>query len=374
MSMPPAGGISQVDAAAPVSEWKLPDRILIVRLGAMGDIIHSLPAVTALREVFPDATLGWLIEERWAELLCTLPTPRSGPRSPQRPLIDRMHTVTTRQWRSAPFSTQTWERMAAGLSDLRAARYQVAVDLQGAVRSSLLAKWSGAPVIYGTAQPRENVATMFYTRPVVTTGNHIVEQNLSLAEAVAHRPLRVPRVEFPRDEVAEQECDRNLKDRGIQEFALLNPSAGWGAKQWPADRYGHVAKQLAEDGVKSLINFGPGEEDIARAVHAASAGAAETITGSLTQLIALTRRARLFIGGDTGPMHLAAAMGIPVVGIFGPTDPARNGPFGTPNVVLRSASSSTSYKHLAQPDRGLLEITSEEVAAAAGEFLQERHA
>jgi heptosyltransferase-1 len=109
-------------------------------------------------------------------------------------------------------------------------------------------------------------------------------------------------------------------------------------------------------------------------VHAASAGAAETITGSLTQLIALTRRARLFIGGDTGPMHLAAAMGIPVVGIFGPTDPARNGPFGTPNVVLRSASSSTSYKHLARPDRGLLEITSEEVAAAAGEFLQERHA
>jgi heptosyltransferase-1 len=201
-----------------------------------------------------------------------------------------------------------------------------------------------------------------------------VEQNLSLAEAVADRPLKVLRVEFPHDEAAEQECDRRLKERSIQGFALLNPSAGWGAKQWPADRYGQAAKQLAEGGVKSLINFGPGEEDTARAVQAASSGSAETFTGSLTQLIALTRRARLFIGGDTGPMHLAAALGVPVVGIFGPTDPVRNGPFGTRNIVLRSASSNTSYKHLDQPDRGLLEISPEEVVGAARKLLQERHA
>ena len=374
MSMPPPDGVSQEIATAPVSERKLPDRILIVRLGAMGDVIHTLPAVTALRDAFPDAMLGWLIEERWAELLCALATPRSGPRSPQRPLVDRIHTVTTRQWRAAPFSTQTWERMAAGLSDLRAAQYRVAVDLQGAVRSSLLATWSGAPVVYGAAQPRENVASMFYTRRVIATGAHIVEQNLSLAEAVAHRPLKAPRVEFPHDQASEQECDRRLKECSIQGFALLNPSAGWGAKQWPADRYGQAAKQLAEGGVKSLINFGPGEEDTARAVQAASGGSAETFTGSLTQLIALTRRARLFIGGDTGPMHLAAALGVPVVGIFGPTDPVRNGPFGTRNIVLRSASSNTSYKHLAEPDRGLLEISPEEVVAAARKLLQERHA
>src|SRR5450755_3743245 len=107
------------------------DRLLIVRLGAMGDIIHGLPAVTALRTAFPDAMLGWLIEERWAELLCTLPTPRSGPRSAQRPLADRIHSVNTRPWRRAPFSAATWERIAAGLSDLRAARYETVVDLQG---------------------------------------------------------------------------------------------------------------------------------------------------------------------------------------------------------------------------------------------------
>src|SRR6266849_4976456 len=148
------------DAAAPVHA----QRLLIMRLGSMGDIIHTLPAVTALRQAFPEALLGWVIEERWAELLCTLPTPRSGARSPQRPLVERIHTVNTKQWRSAPFSNQTWEQMAAGLSELRAPRYEVAVDFQGAVRSALLARWSGAPVIYGVAQPRENVASMLYTR------------------------------------------------------------------------------------------------------------------------------------------------------------------------------------------------------------------
>ena len=134
-----------------------------------------------------------------------------------------------------------------------------------------------------------------------------------------------------------------------------------------------MARQLAEDGLKSLINFGPGEESIARAVEAASGGTAETFKGSLTQLMALTRRASLFIGGDTGPMHLAAALSVPVVGIFGPTNPVRNGPFGARNIVLRSPSSFTSYKHLAEPDHGLLEITSGQVVAAARQLLKERH-
>jgi heptosyltransferase I len=349
------------------------DRLLIVRLGAMGDIIHGLPAVTALRAAFPEAMLGWLIEERWAELLCTLPTPRSGPRSAQRPLVDRIHTVNTRPWRRAPFSAATWERVAANLSDLRAAQYETVVDLQGAVRSSLLARWSGAPVIYGAAQPRENLATMFYTRQVITRGEHVVEQNLSLAEAVAHRALKISEVQLPRDEAAEQECDRRLQAQETQRFALLNPGAGWGAKRWPAERYGEVARQLTDNGMKALINFGPGEEDLARAVKIASGGAAETFTGSITQLIALTRRASLFIGGDTGPMHLAAALGIPVVGIFGPTDPARNGPFQTRSIVLRSSVSNTSYSHSVPPDNGLLEISTGQVVAAARQLLEERH-
>lgn len=350
-----------------------PGRILIVRLGAMGDVLHGLPAVAALRAMFPGSAIGWLVEDRWAELLCTLPTPRSGPRSPQRPLVDRIHTVNMKQWRASLFSLQTWERIAAGLSDLRAQHYDVAIDFQGSIRSSLLAHWSGAPLIYGFAQPRENLASMFYNRQVIATGDHVVDQNLSLVHAVAQHPLLTPRVELPHDADAEQECDRWLKERGAEKFALLNPGAGWGAKQWPPDRYGQVAITLIENGLKILVNFGPGEDEIAQAVKAASNGAAETFTGSLTQLIALTRRARLLIGGDTGPMHLASALDVPVVGIFGPTDPARNGPFGTRNIVLRSSSSVTSYSHVADPDAGLLDISSEQVISAARRLLKESH-
>jgi lipopolysaccharide heptosyltransferase I len=345
-------------------------RLLVVRLGSMGDVIHTLPAVTALRRSFPDAMIGWVIEERWAELLCTLSTPRSGPRSPQRPLVDKIHTVNTRAWRSSPFSNQTWEQIAAGLSELRAGRYEIAADFQGAARSALIARWSGAPVIYGVAQPRENVASLFYTRQVLARGTHIIEQNLSLAQAVARQPLEISPVEFPYDETAETESDRRLSDQDIGKFVMLNPGAGWGAKQWPAERYGYVAKQLAEDGFKTLINSGPGEKNLAHAVEATSGGAAEEIACSLTQLIAITRRASLFIGGDTGPMHLAAALRIPVVGIFGPTDPARNGPFGTRSMVLRNPSSPTTHSRRQQPDAGLLEISSDQVLAAARQLLR----
>ena len=344
-------------------------RLLIVRLGAMGDIIHALPAVAALRQACPEAVIGWVIEERWAELLCTLPTPRSGPRSPQRPLVDRIHTVNTARWRKPLFSLQTCQEVAAALSDFRAPGYEVAVDFQGAIRSALIARWSGAPAVYGAAQPRENVASMFYTRTVITKGAHVVEQNFSLAEAVAGGSLKMPELQFPRDEAAEREYGRNLQEQGIRKFAVVNPGAGWGAKRWPEQRYGEVARELAKEGISVLINCGPGEDNLARGVKEASGGAAESIACSLTQLIALTRRACLFIGGDTGPMHLAAGLGIPVVAIFGPTNPVRNGPFGTKSIVLRSSSSVTSHARRHEPEEGLLEIGPGEVIAAARQLL-----
>jgi heptosyltransferase-1 len=154
------------------------------------------------------------------------------------------------------------------------------------------------------------------------------------------------------------------------EFAILNPGAGWGAKQWPAERYGAIAKELAKDGIRSLVNFGPGEETLALAVEAASEGAARKISCSIAELIALTRRARLLIGGDTGPMHLAAALKVPVVGIFGPTDPARNGPYGTETVVLRSPESVTNHSRRAPRDEAMLSITPVMVSSAARELLQ----
>lgn len=355
---------SPIPALRESAAWFIPGKLLIVRLGSMGDIIHTLPAATALRQAFPHTSLGWAIEERWAELLCALPEPRSGPLSPGRPLVDHVHTFKTKIWRKSMLSPQTWEQGAAALSELRAQRYEVAVDFQGAAKSALLARFSGARMIYGMAQPRENIASMLYTRQVAVRGRHVVEQNLSLAEAVVRRALQMPKIQFPRDEAAE----KRDQDRPPQ-FALINPGAGWGAKQWPAERYGQVARRLAQDGMQALVNFGPGEEPLMRAVVSASSDTATGVTGSLTELIALTRRARVFIGGDTGPLHLAAAFGIPVVAIFGPTNPARNGPFGTRSIVLRSSASSTSHARRAQPDPGILEISSDEVVAAARELL-----
>ena len=352
--------------------FSLPDirKLLMIRLGAMGDIVHTLPAVTALRRVFPNALFGWVIEERWAELLCTLRNPRSGPRSPQRPLVDRIHTVNAAHWRKSLSSLQTWQEIAAAVSDLRAPRYEVAIDFQGAIRSALIARWSGATTIYGAAQPRENIASMFYTRTVITNGKHVIEQNLSLAEAVARQSLEIPGMEFPNDDEAEREMGIRLQEEGIRDFVVVNPGAGWGAKRWPEQRYAAVASELAKDGLKVFVNYGPGEENLVRAVEEASCGAAKGTSCSLTQLIALTRRARSFIGGDTGPMHLAAALGVPVVAIFGPTDPARNGPFAAKSIVLRSTGSITSHTRRAEPEEGLLQITPAEVIAAARDLLR----
>jgi heptosyltransferase-1 len=343
--------------------------ILIVRLSAMGDIIHTLPAAAALRQAFPYATIGWLVEERWAQLLCTSRYPRSGARSPQRPLVDHVHTVNTAEWRRSPFSFNSWQQIAVSLSELRGVQYDATIDFQGAIRSALLARWSGAPIVYGSIQPRENAASMFYTRKILPAGTHVVEQALALSSALLPMGSAESLIEFPVDPDAEHKVAALTAD--LNAFAILNPGAGWGAKRWPAERYGQVAQELAKDGLSSLINFGPGEESLAVSVEAASAGAARRVSCSLSELIALTRRARLFIGGDTGPMHMAAALKVPVVAIFGPTNPARNGPFGTRSIVLRSTISTTDHTRYRDPEKGLLEITVTEVLAAARKLFRD---
>jgi len=338
----------------------------------MGDIIHALPAASALSAALPEATIGWIVEERWVELLCAASEPRSGPRSPRRPLVDKVHAVDTKTWRKNLLSMQTWERTGAMLSDLRAGHYEVAVDFQGAVRSAFLARCSAAPTIYGFRQPRENVASMFYTRRVLAEHEHVVQQDLSLAEDVLNKSVVSGPVKFPYDDAAETRCEAWLQRESVRDFILLNPGAGWGAKQWPSDRYGQVAQLLAEDGFQSVMNVGPGEEKLAEAAVASSQGFAKAASFSLPELISLTRRAKLFIGGDTGPMHLAAALRVPVVALFGPTNPARNGPFDTKSIVLRHVSSRTSLSHRIAPDPGLQEIAVGEVVAAARQLMRQR--
>lgn len=351
------------------------ERVLIVRLSAMGDVIHTLPAVHFLRQAFPLAFIGWVIEERWAELLCAPGFPRRGPRSSSRPLVDEVHTVNLKGWGRSLFSISTLQHAAKVWNDVRDVGYDVAVDLQGAMRSAVLARWSGARAVYGAAEPREAPASLWYTRRVVARGRHVIEQNLSVAEAlVGHRAAMTPielSGDLPREPLAEERISRRLVELGIGEFAILNPGAGWGAKRWPAERYGEVARKLLDQGVGSILNYGPGEEELVRAAEAASGGTTRAMSCSISELIALTRRARLFIGGDTGPLHLAAALRVPVVAIFGPTDPARNGPYGTRSIVLRSAESVTSHARRAAPDEGLLAIGSDAVVAAARELLRD---
>lgn len=345
------------------------ERLLIVRLGAMGDVIHTLPAAQALRDGFSRAQIGWLIEERWAELLCAPGTGRRGPRSTERPLADWVHTVNLPRWRKSLSQLSTFEQIARVWNDVRSARYQVAIDLQGAIRSAVLARWSAAPIVYGSAQPRELPASLWYTRQVIPRGSHIIEQNVSVVEGVVGTRLAVPAVTLPHDPAAEEQLGKDLVRQGLEEYAILNPGAGWGAKRWPAERYGEAAVRLAREGIRCLVNYGPGEEDLFERVNAASNGVVRPTKASVTGLIALTRAAKLFIGGDTGPLHLAAALQVPVVAIFGPTDPARNGPYGTRSVVLRSPASPTSHARHAQPDEGMLEIGVEAVVNAARELL-----
>ncbi len=349
------------------------ERLLIVRLSAMGDVIHTLPAVRFLRVAFPEAFIGWLIEERWSELLCAPGTARRGPRSPQRPLVDEVHTVNLKAWGKSLGSIPTWQHIAKIWNDVRSAGYDAAVDLQGAMRSAVLARWSGASVVYGAAEPREAPASLWYTRKVVARGRHVVEQNLSLAAAlVGHSETLLPSdisCTFPRDPQAEASIDEKLAGHGTGDFAILNPGAGWGAKRWPAERYGEVARKLAKHGLRSILNYGPAEEELMQAAVSASGGSARAMNCSVSELVTLTRRARLFVGGDTGPLHLAAALKVPVVAIYGPTDPARNGPYGTRSVMLRSPESATTHARNAEVDEGLLAIGSDVVVAAANKLL-----
>jgi heptosyltransferase-1 len=345
------------------------DRLLIVRLSAMGDVIHTLPAAQALRDAFPSATIGWIVEERWAELLCAPGTPRRGSRSRGRPLVDWVHVVRLTGWRKSLFDMNTVEQIARVWNDVRSVRYQVALDLQGAIRSAVLARLSGAPVVYGARQTRESPATLFYTRQQIARGTHVVEQNLALVEAVAGSKSSPDGVDLPRDLAAEQHIEQRLADAGVRQLAIINPGAGWGAKRWPAERYGAVARALACCGLQSIVNYGPGEDQLAREAEESSKGAAKAFALSITELIALTRRAKLFVGGDTGPLHLAAALQVPIVAIFGPTDPARNGPYGTRSIVLRNPTSPTSHARRVQPDEGMLEITVDSVIDAARRLL-----
>jgi lipopolysaccharide heptosyltransferase I len=301
-----------------------PLRVLVVRLGAMGDVLHAMPAIAALRARLPECRIGWVIDPRWSPLLSTA---RGEPRTPTMPLVDAVHTANARGWARKPLAVATWRAMRGLRNTLQEEKYDIAIDLQGAVRSAVIGRGSGAELV-GEEKPRERPARWFFSRKVPTQGVHVIEQAAEVVARAVGMPLIPMLPPLPCENAAEARVCAMLPD--AKPLVLLHPGAGWGAKRWPAERYGTVAAALARKGYEVVVNRAPGEDALAAAVAQSSGGAARDLATDMAELIAMTRRSVLVIGGDTGPAHLACALGKPVVGIYGPTDPARNGPWGVP--------------------------------------------
>jgi heptosyltransferase-1 len=341
-------------------------RLLVVRLGAMGDILHALPAVTALRQTHPDWVIDWVVEPHWQSLLAA---ERNSGRGPARPLIDHLHLAPTRSWRKAPFSRQTVHEINALRTAMKAAEYDAVIDLQGAIRSAVIARLAYGKRLIGEAEPRERAARWLFSERIATHGTHVIEQDIELASAIARDKLAPVPPLLPVDPAAEAWADKILPSTSHQPIVLINPGAGWGAKRWPAERYAAMAQCLIAGGCRILINVGPGEELLAGAILRQTGGAATPLVCSLAQLIAVTRRISLAIAGDTGPLHLACALERSVVGLYGPTDPSRNGPFGTRFIVLRSPESRRDHTRYQAPEAGLLTIQPDAVLRAANALL-----
>jgi len=337
-------------------------RVLVMRLSAMGDILHSLPAVTALREAHPEWRIGWAVEPQWRPLLATADATARGSAMP---VLNRVHIVPARQWARSPFSVKTLREVRQTRRELREERYDVCIDLQGAIRSALIARWARTERLIGEDVPRERIARWFFTDRVKTRGVHVIEQAIEVVNSIAGDKLPVRLPLLPVDADAERKADVIPAP-----FVLINPGAGWGAKRWPEERYAAVAARLRDAGYGVVVNAGPGEESLANEVEVLSGGAAAPLRSSIEELTAITRRAALVIGGDTGPLHLACALDRPAVGIFGPTDPARNGPFGCRYRVLRHPESKRDHTRHAAPEAGLLTITPDAVMDAASELLR----
>jgi len=302
--------------------------ILVVRLGAMGDIIHALPAAASLKHSFAGCQVTWVVEPRWAPLL------------EANPFVDRVVLLDRR----------TGAGLARAWRELRAVRFDFAVDFQGLIKSALVACVARTERIYGFdhSLAREPLAAMFYSDRVAARSAHRVDQNLELAAAAgASTALH----SFPLP------AGRAEGDLPASAFVLASPLGGWRAKQWPMDYYARLAERLRREvGVPLVLNGPPS----AREALAVVPGAPLHLS-SIEGLIDATRRAAAVVGVDSGPMHVAAALGRPGVAIFGPTDPARNGPYGGTFTVLRSPGAVTSYKRRAEIDPSMRAVTPDAV-------------
>ncbi len=298
-------------------------RILVIRLGSLGDVIHALPAVASLKHSFPRSHLSWIIKPQWAPLL------------EDNPYVDEVIPYQ----RTAPGIAAAWRR-------LRGEHWNLAVDLQGLIQSSLVAAAARADKIVGLdrSQAREPLAAMVYSTAVRTTALHRVDRYLEIAAAAGATNL-VPTFPLP------QGKPEGTLPEGP--FVLACPLAGWASKQWPLEYYEELAAGLK---IPLVLNGSPAAAETLARVE----GAQVHISG-IPGLIHATRRAKAVVGVDSGPLHLAAALSKPGVAIFGPTDPATHGPYGGTIRVLRSPDAVTSYKRKDEEDPSMRAIQPGEV-------------
>jgi heptosyltransferase-1 len=314
-------------------------RILIVKLSSIGDVVHTLPAAALIRRALPEAHISWVVERRASQIL-------KGSA-----VIDELIEIDTRAWRKQGMSKATLEDIRSKLGHVRkgtndnngakANQIDVAIDFQGLIKSGIVALAAGAArrIGFETIELREKASRLFLNEQVSTShATHVIEKNLALARTlIADERLFESSYEFP-IHVSPEDDDyaaQVMASRGGS-FAIINPGGGWPTKLWPVERYGEIADWLwKERKTKSVVTYGPGEESMAEAVASSSRErAAEPVASTLKQFVALARRARLFVGGDTGPLHLAAASRTPIVGLYGPTSPERNGPFDRNDITI----------------------------------------
>ncbi|MBL9165281.1 MAG: glycosyltransferase family 9 protein [Planctomycetaceae bacterium] len=336
-------------------------RILIVRLSALGDVIHGAPVACALRDAFPQATIGWVVEGRTAELL------------EAHPAID--HVIRApRGWLKSPRAVLALRR------ELRAHRFEIAIDLQCLTKSAIAATLSGAPRRIGKAgSDGRELSKFFHNELVAVGGEHVIDHYL---EMLAPLGVTSPRVHFDLPErasdgsLAEQILHSEQLPRG--RFAVLNPGAGWPSKIWPPERYGELARRLLSDlGIPTLAVWGlPDEKALAATIVRASAGAARLAPPtSVLELGAVCRRAGLFVGSDTGPMHLAVAVGTPTISLHGPSMANWCGAYGPENVRLQIRYEAGSAQQRRQADDSAMrEISVEMVFAACRRLIETNHA
>lgn len=308
-------------------------RFLIIRLSSIGDIVHTLPPVSALARTFPGAEIHWVVEEHHAVLL-------EG-----NPSVHRVVKLDTLGWRKRLASPEVLEMMVRGVLALREDAYDAAIDFQGLYKSAIISRLSRSRQRLGFADPwlREPAAGVFYNDRVSPRARcHVIEKNFSLVERLGVRNPGAAQWEFPLPQTASDDgyVEEKLASLAVPEFIVMNPGGGWQAKRWAPEQYAKLIRRLGpEFGWKILLTGSPQEEGLIEEILAlAGSRDAHYFPSTLIQFIALVRRARLFLAGDTGPLHLAAAVSTPIVAIFGatgtPNTPERNGPFFPGDITL----------------------------------------